>query len=121
MPLNIGTTGSATQYAKYNSKADKWFARGETGDVEIAPPTFIADMRNITTGWLRFVEGQAPERVMDPSLDRVAPCPGQWVQAGLRHCSLQPELLRRGGRTVERLDSRRRCHPRALRGVRGVA
>ena len=82
MPLNIGAIGSATPYVKYNSKADKWFARGETGDVEIAPPTFIADLPNITTGWLRFVEGQAPERVMDPSLDRVAPCPGNGFKRG---------------------------------------
>ena len=45
-------------------------ARGEDGDAEIARPTFVADLPNIRTGWLRFRENQAPERVIDPSLDR---------------------------------------------------
>ena len=50
MSLNIGASGSITPYAKYNAKADKWFARGEDGDVEIARPTFLADLANIATG-----------------------------------------------------------------------
>ena len=79
MPLNIGATGSIEPYVKFNAKADKWFAKGETGDVEIGRPTFIADLPNIATGWLRFLEGQAPERVMDTSLDRAAPsCGSAW-------------------------------------------
>jgi hypothetical protein len=82
MPLNIGTSGTATRYVKYNAKADKWFVKGENGDVEIARPTFIADLANITTGWLRFVESQAPERVMDPALDRAAPSPGNGFKRG---------------------------------------
>jgi hypothetical protein len=82
MPLNIGASGSSTQYAKFNAKADKWFAKGETGDVEIGRPTFIADLANIVTGWLRFLEGQAPERVMDPALDRAAPSPGNGFKRG---------------------------------------
>jgi hypothetical protein len=82
MPLNIGATGTTKPYVKFNAKSDKWFAKGENGDVEIARPTFIADLPNITTGWLRFVEGQAPERVMDPSLDRAAPCPGNGFKRG---------------------------------------
>jgi hypothetical protein len=82
MPLNIGATGTTNPYVKFNAKSDKWFAKGETGDVEIAPPTFIADFANISTGWLRFVEGQAPERVMDPALDRAAPCPGNGFKRG---------------------------------------
>jgi hypothetical protein len=82
MPLNIGATGSIKPYVKFNAKADKWFAKGETGDVEIGRPTFIADLPNITTGWLRFLEGQAPERVMDNSLDRAAPSPGSGFKRG---------------------------------------
>jgi hypothetical protein len=82
MPLNIGASGSAARYVKYNAKADKWFAKGENGDIEIAPPTFIADLPNIVTGWLRFLEGQAPERVMDPALDRAAPNPGNGFKRG---------------------------------------
>jgi hypothetical protein len=82
MPLNIGATGSIRPYVKFNAKADKWFAKGEAGDVEIARPTFIADLDNIATGWLRFLEGQAPERVMDPALDRPAPSPGDGFKRG---------------------------------------
>ena len=52
--LNIGATGSIKPYVKFNAKADKWFAKGETGDLEIGRPTFVADLANIATGWLRF-------------------------------------------------------------------
>jgi hypothetical protein len=82
MPLNIGASGSIKPYAKYNSKADKWFARGDEGDVEIGRPTFAADFANIATGWFRFREGEAPERRIDPSLDRPAPSPGEGFKRG---------------------------------------
>jgi hypothetical protein len=82
MPLNIGATGSSKPYVKCNAKADKWFARGETGDVEVGRPTFLADLDNIITGWIRIREGQAPERVMDSSHDQAAPCPGEGFKRG---------------------------------------
>jgi len=82
MGLNIGASGSIKPYTKYNSKADKWFAKGEDGDVEIQRPTFLADLKNIATGWLCFREGQAPERVIDPSLDHSAPCPSPDFKRG---------------------------------------
>ncbi len=82
MALNIGASGSIKPYAKYNSKADKWFAKGQDGDVEIQRPTFLADFKNIATGWLCFREGQAPERVIDPSLDHMAPNPGADFRRG---------------------------------------
>jgi hypothetical protein len=82
MPLNIGASGSIKPYVKFNAKADKWFAKGEMGDVEIGRPTFIADLPNIATGWLRFLEAQAPERVMDSSLDHAAPSPGNGFKRG---------------------------------------
>ena len=73
MNLNIGGSGTVKPYAKYNAKADKWFVRGPDGeDVEIARPNFVIDFDNIATGWLCFREGQAPERVMDQSLERAA-------------------------------------------------
>jgi hypothetical protein len=80
MPLNIGASGNIKPYVKFNAKADKWFVKGDDGDVEIARPTFVADMANIATGWLRFREGEAPERTIDPSLDRAAPNPGGLVE-----------------------------------------
>ncbi len=82
MPLNIGASGTIKPFVKFNAKADKWFAKGEDGDVEIARPTFVADLANIATGWLRFREGQAPERSIDPSLDRAAPSPGEGFKRG---------------------------------------
>jgi hypothetical protein len=82
MPLNIGASGSIKPYAKYNSKADKWFARGDEGDVEIGRPTFVADFVNIRTGWMCLREGQPPEKVIDPSLDRPAPSPGEGFKRG---------------------------------------
>ena len=82
MPLNIGVSGSIMPFAKYNAKADKWFVRGDDGDEEIARPTFLADLANIATGWLRFREGEAPERAIDPSLDRAAPGPGEGFKRG---------------------------------------
>jgi hypothetical protein len=76
MGLNIGGGGVAKPFAKYNAKADKWFVRTpEGGDQEIPRPTFLIDLKNIRTGWLRFIEGQAPERRIDPSLSQIATCP----------------------------------------------
>jgi len=80
--LNIGGSGNITPFAKYNAKADKWFIRGEDGDLEIPRPTFVADFDNIRTGWFRFRENQAPERVIDPSLDRSGPCPDEGFKRG---------------------------------------
>lgn len=83
MPLQIGGSGTVKPYVKYNAKADKWFVRSpEGGDMEIARPMFLLDLKNIRTGWLRFREGQAPERLIDPSLDRVAPSPGEDFKRG---------------------------------------
>lgn len=82
MPLNIGASGTIKPYVKFNAKADKWFVKGEEGDLEIERPTFIADLANIATGWLRFREGEAPERVIDASLDRAAPHPGEGFKRG---------------------------------------
>lgn len=82
MPLNIGASGSIKPYAKYNSKSDKWFAKGPEGDLEIPRPTFLADLKNIVTGWLFFREGQAPERLIDASLEHAAPSPGADFKRG---------------------------------------
>jgi len=83
MALNIGGSSTIRPYAKYNAKADKWFVRApEGGDKEIPRPTFLIDFRNIRTGWFRFLEGQAPERRIDPSLDQTAPSPGDGFKRG---------------------------------------
>jgi hypothetical protein len=94
MSLNIGGSGNARPFCKFNAKADKWFIRGPEGeDVEIAAPTFVADFDNIATGWLRFREGQAPERVMDPSLEQAAPLPGEGFKRGFVVMTYSPKFF----------------------------
>jgi len=94
MGLNIGGSGIIKPYVKYNAKADKWFVRApEGGDQEIARPTFLVDLKNIRTGWLRFREGQAPERVIDPSLNDVAPSPGEDFKRGFVVTAYSPKFF----------------------------
>ena len=94
MGLNIGGSGIIKPYVKYNAKADKWFVRSPEGeDQEIARPTFLLDLKNIRTGWLRFREGQAPERVIDPSLDRAATSPGEDFKRGFVVTAFSPKFF----------------------------
>jgi hypothetical protein len=94
MALNIGGSANLKNYVKYNAKADKWFVRGADGeDKEIARPTFVIDFDNIATGWLRFREGEAPERVMDPSLDKAAPLPGDGFKRGFVVMAYSPKFF----------------------------
>jgi hypothetical protein len=94
MSLNIGGTGKSKPYAKYNAKADKWFARGPDGeDREIPRPTFVADFDNIATGWIRLLEGQAPERLMDISVRQSAPCPGEGFKRGFVLAIYSPKFF----------------------------
>lgn len=84
MGLNIVNSGDFKSRVKYNSKADKWFIKGENGDVEIPRPTFVADLENIRTGWFLFVEGQAPSIVLDESLAVVAAKPSDKHKRGFK-------------------------------------
>ncbi len=94
MSLNIGGSGIAKPFCKYNAKADKWFVRGPDGeDAEIQRPTFVIDLDNIATGWVLFREGQAPERVMDPSLDQAAPSPGEGFKRGFVVATFSPKFF----------------------------
>lgn len=82
MALNIGGGGDFKPFVKYNAKADKWFTKGKDGDVEIGRPTFLADFKNIQTGWFLFKEGMAPLKVFDTSLDNPAIKPGEEYKRG---------------------------------------
>jgi hypothetical protein len=83
MGLNIGGSGAGfTRFIKYNAKAGRWFLRDEAGEREIPMPTFVADFDNIATGWLKFEEGQAPQRRMDPDLQTPSPNPGDGSKRG---------------------------------------
>jgi hypothetical protein len=83
MALNITTeAGSFLPFIKYNAKADKWFKREDKQDVEISRPTFVADFKNIKTGWFHYEEGQAPSIVLDPSLEVKAAKPSDKHKRG---------------------------------------
>lgn len=83
MPLNLGG-GDFLPYLKYNSKADKWFTRGETGDVEVARPTFVLDLPSVKTGWFLLKEGIPPSIVLDPSLSTPAAKPSDQHKRGYK-------------------------------------
>ena len=83
MGLNIGASGGFKTFIKYNAKAGRWFLRDSDGDKEIPMPLgFVADMDNIATGWMKYQEGQAPQRRFDPDLQTPAPSPGEGFKRG---------------------------------------
>lgn len=84
MSLMIGGGGgSAKAYLKFNAKSGRWGFRALDGtENEISDPTFIADLANIATGWMKFTEGQPPEKIMDPAIDQAAPQPSREHKRG---------------------------------------
>jgi len=76
MPLNIGSSGEAANYLKFNAKSSRLAINDAEGDqIEITNLTAIFDLERIVTGWLRFREGQAPERLLDHPNGDSAPRP----------------------------------------------
>mgnify|MGYP003349752355 CR=1 FL=1 len=55
--------------------------------------SFLVDFANIATCWLRFREGQAPERLMDPSIDQAAPSPGEGFKRGFVVMTFSPKFF----------------------------
>lgn len=83
MALNIVSTGGDFDpYVKYNAKAGRWYTKGENGEVEVQHPVFVADFKNVKTGWLLFLEGQAPNCVWDANLSTPAPKPSDAHKRG---------------------------------------
>jgi hypothetical protein len=80
--LDIGSTGEFSPYLKFNAKTKEWHWRGENGEVVLGSPRFAMDLANIQTGWLRFDEGTAPDRVIDPSPRNRAPRPSERHKRG---------------------------------------
>lgn len=69
MALNIVSQGGDFDpFVKYNAKAGRWYFKKDENEVEVQNPVFVADFDNIKTGWLLFLEGQAPSKVWDESL-----------------------------------------------------
>lgn len=83
MGLNITTQGGDFDpYCKYNSKAGRWYFKDGQEEVEVQNPVFVADFANIKTGWLLFLEGQAPSNIWDASLTTPAPKPSDKHKRG---------------------------------------
>lgn len=83
MGLNIVSTGGDyNPWVKYNAKAGRWYVKGENGEQEVTNPAFVADFDNIKTGWLLFLEGQAPNNVWDKDLTTPAPKPSDAHKRG---------------------------------------
>lgn len=94
MGLNIGGMSNSKPYFKFSAKSSRWFIRGADGeDKEIGLPTFAADLANIETGWFKFDDGRPPERVMDPSLEQPAPCPGDKFRRGFVLQAFSPKYF----------------------------
>ena len=82
MALNIGSTGGDFDpYVKYNAKAGRWYLKD---DVEVQNPVFVADFSSIKTGWLLFLEGQAPDNTWDADLSNPAPKPSDKHKRGFK-------------------------------------
>lgn len=83
MALNLGTqAGNYDPYVKYNAKSGRWYTKQNDIEVEVHNPVFIADFLNIKTGWFLFLEGQAPDKVLDKTLSEQAPKPGDAHKRG---------------------------------------
>lgn len=139
MSLNIGGTGIVKPYARYHARTGTWSLRGLDGsETTIDRPTFAADFKNICTGWFRYREGLAPERVTDPSLDDPAAFPGEGFKRGFVVLAFSPKFFRGvaevsgasmhlhgqlapGGQPAWAIARRARCRPRGQRAGRRVA
>lgn len=83
MGLNLGSAGGDfAPYVRYNSKAGRWYVKGDPEDTEVANPTFVADFAKIKTGWILLAEGMAPSIIYDPSLTQAAPKPSDKHKRG---------------------------------------
>jgi len=75
MPLNLTGGGSAKPYIRYMASTSTWEKSCEGGKEPFEFNKAVFDLANIKTGWCAFNEGQAPEWVMDESLEKTAPRP----------------------------------------------
>ncbi len=82
MALNIGGSGEYRDIIKFNAQVGRWKLRSGDAEDEIETPTMVMDLANIATGWLRFLEGSAPDRRMDPAVGADAPRPSESHKRG---------------------------------------
>ena len=82
MTLNIGGSGNYRDILKFNSKEGRWYHRSGEEENEIETPTMAMDLRNTATGWLLFLEGTAPNRRWDTSINVLSPKPSDAHKRG---------------------------------------
>ena len=59
---DITAGGVYDPIVKYNAKAGKWVLRiSKDEEREVDSPTFVADFENVKKGWVKFLEGMAPD------------------------------------------------------------
>jgi hypothetical protein len=73
MPLHL--QNDFTPHIRWLAQTSTWKLSTPDGPEPITWEHAIFDLANIQTGWAIFAEGQAPEWVMDPSLEKQAPKP----------------------------------------------
>jgi hypothetical protein len=65
MPLVFGDEVT-TNYIKFNAKDCIWSNNNAAGEVaEIEPPRMVIDLENLQTGYFLFLEGVAPDIILD--------------------------------------------------------
>jgi hypothetical protein len=87
MSVNSGGGGDFIPYVKYNAKAGRFYTKKDEPDAqefEVQDMTAIFDMDNLQTGWFLFAAGQAPSKIMDPSLSEMSPSPGDGYKRGFQ-------------------------------------
>ncbi len=73
MPLNLHN--DFTPHIRWMAQTSTWRMSGSDGQEPVTWEHAIFDLANIHTGWGIFAEGQAPDWVMDPSLEKQAQKP----------------------------------------------
>lgn len=87
MSVSSGGGGDFIPYVKYNAKAGRFYTKKDEPDAqefEVSDMTAIFDLDNLQTGWFFFAAGQAPSKVMDPSLSEMSPSPGDGYKRGFQ-------------------------------------
>lgn len=87
MSVSSGGGGDFIPYVKYNAKAGRFYTKKDEPDAqefEVSDMTAIFDLDNLQTGWFLFAAGQAPSKIMDPSLSEMSPSPGDGYKRGFQ-------------------------------------
>ena len=73
--MRLNLKDNFADHIRWMAQTSTWRKSTENGPEEVVWQHAIFDLPQIETGWAVFAEGQAPEWVMDPSLDEPVPKP----------------------------------------------